>query len=98
LVRLRLSSRRRELEASGASVEKPKPDVGPQERPKLAVLAAVLCGVADELVSAPTAGELVIAPREEELDGLDVKVTELVEEAVEAEDIIDVIYLKLIPK
>jgi hypothetical protein len=40
-------------------------------------------------------GEQAIMPREEELDGLDVKATKLVEEA--AEDIIDVSYLRLIP-
>jgi hypothetical protein len=38
-----------------------------------------LCGTADELVSAPSARELAIPPREEEPDGLDVKVTELVD-------------------
>jgi hypothetical protein len=40
-----------------------------------AVLTAVLCGTMDEQVSAPSAGELAIEPKEEELDGLDVKVT-----------------------
>jgi hypothetical protein len=43
------------------------------------VLTAVLCGTADELVSAPSVRELTIAPREEDLDGLDVKATELVD-------------------
>jgi hypothetical protein len=69
-----------------------------QERPKPAVPVAVLCSAAEELVSVPTVGLLAIAPREEELDGLNVKATELIEKAAEAEVIIDVIYLKLIPK
>jgi hypothetical protein len=38
-----------------------------------AVPTAVLCGKVDELVSAPSAGELAIEAKEEELDGLDVK-------------------------
>jgi hypothetical protein len=46
----------------------------------LAMPTAVLCGKVDELVSAPSAGELAIEAKEEELDGLDVKaMTELVD-------------------